>query len=37
LAACKETNYIDVKSIANIENFLNAPEEWSLNNGGIKK
>jgi len=37
LAACKETNHIDVKSIANIENFLNAPEAWSLDNGGIKK
>ena len=36
LAACKETSFIDVSSISQIENFLNSPDEWSLNNGGKK-
>jgi len=34
LAACKETSFIDVSSISQIESFLNSPNEWSLSNGG---
>lgn len=34
LKVCKESNKMDSKSIAEIESFLNSPEEWSLSHGG---
>ena len=36
LKVCKESNKMDSKSIAEIESFLNSPEEWSLSHGGAE-
>jgi len=36
LKVCKESNKMDSKSIAEIESFLNSPEEWSLTHGGAE-
>jgi orotate phosphoribosyltransferase len=36
LEVCKESGQMDDQSLAEIENFLNAPEEWSLAHGGVK-
>lgn len=34
LKVCKASNQMDSQAIAEIESFLNAPEEWSLSHGG---
>ena len=34
LAACKEENYFDTKTIDEVEKFLHNPVEWSTANGG---
>jgi orotate phosphoribosyltransferase len=36
LKVCKESSKMDSKSIAEIESFLNSPEEWSLTHGGAE-
>jgi len=36
LEVCKESGEMDDQSLAEIEAFLNAPEEWSLAHGGAK-
>ncbi len=36
LKVCKESSIMDSKSIAEIESFLNSPEEWSLSHGGAE-
>jgi orotate phosphoribosyltransferase len=36
LDVCKESGEMDYQSLAEIEGFLNAPEEWSLAHGGAE-
>lgn len=36
LKVCKEGNTMESQSIAEIESFLNSPEEWSLSHGGAE-
>ncbi|MEH6616367.1 MAG: orotate phosphoribosyltransferase [Porticoccus sp.] len=36
LEVCKESSQMDEQSLAEIEAFLNAPEEWSLAHGGAE-
>ncbi len=37
LEVCKQTNYFDNKTISVVENFLNAPVEWSSAHGGASE